>query len=165
MNSDQIKDLYERFGFVIVGRCRQILRDPDDAADAMHEVFMKFIEQYETILDKEKTVPWLYTASANYCFNILRKKKRFSTGVKVEDIPSSSPQSLFDNDLSNRQIIQQALGIHDRKVQEAVYYTYVEKLSQSEIQQITGMSSATTRRHLRKFENSLPNTRKRLEIS
>jgi RNA polymerase sigma-70 factor (ECF subfamily) len=149
-----------------MGRCRQILRDPDDAADAMHEVFMKFLEQYETIRDKEKTVPWLYTASTNYCFNILRKKKRFAPEAEVENIPSSSShQTGIDNDLSNRQIIQMALGIHDRKVQEAVYYSYVEKLSQEEIQQVTGMSPATTRRHLRKFENSLPNTRKRLGIS
>jgi RNA polymerase sigma-70 factor (ECF subfamily) len=162
MNSDLVKDLYERFGFVIFSRCRHILRNTEDSRDAMHEVFMKFVEQYETIRDKEKLVPWLYSASTNYCFNVLRKKKRFSSEVTAEDTQSPSDT---EHELSTRQIIKAALDFHDRKVREAVYYTYVEKLTQEEIQQVTGMSAATTRRHLRKFEQSLPNIRKRLGIS
>jgi len=54
--------------------------------------------------------------------------------------------------------------VHNKKIQDAVYYTYVEELNQNEIQRITAQSPATIRRNLNRFKNSMKNIKKRLGI-
>ena len=57
-------------------------------------------------------------------------------------------------------VIQKILSTHNKKVQDAVYYTYIERLNQKEIQKITGQSPATIRRNLNHFKKSMHYRRK-----
>jgi len=147
-----VQKLYKQYGFVIYGRCEQILHNQEDAWDATQEVFMKLITHYDTIKDKQKVVSWIYSAATNYCFNQLRRQKKWSSHVDVEQI---SRESRIEQRLSAKQLIDHALQFHSPKVHQAVYFTYIEQLEQKEIQKITGQSPATIRRNLQKFKASL----------
>ncbi len=157
----RVKELYEKYGFVIYGRCIRILGSKDDAKDAMHEVFLKLLNNINRFSDKAHIIPWIYTVSRNHCFNILRGRKKF---VPLSGFDRLASGQDTENDLTGRMLIQQVLSMHNKRVQEAVYFTYIEKLNQKEIQKITGQSPATIRRNLNRFKKSIPHLKKRLGI-
>ncbi len=156
-----VRKLYEQYGFLIHGRCLGILGSQDDAQDAVQEVFARLIESHHRIRDPEKVVAWIYRAAQNHCFNVLRQRRKFRGAIDADEVVSGEKP---DSELSRRQIIRLALECHNRKVREAVYYTHIEGLNQTDIQKICGQSPATIRRNLRTFEKSLPRLRKRLAL-
>lgn len=154
--------LYRQYGFLINRVCLRILGSPEDAGDALQVVFLKLMERYESISDKEKVVPWIFTAAKNHCYNVLRYNKKFINSQAGDE--TASPDDASDNKVSTREIIRLAFRDHPKKVRDAVYYTYAEAFDQQEIRKLTGQSPATIRRNLKKFKESLPSIRKRLEL-
>jgi RNA polymerase sigma factor (sigma-70 family) len=161
MDPLRMKELYEKYGFLIYGRCIRILGSEDDARDAMHEVFLKLLDNINRFTDREHIIPWIYTVTRNHCFNILRGKKKF---VHTPECDGLTDGMNGGNDPLDRLLIGQILAVHNKRVQEAVYFTYMEKLNQKEIQKITGQSPATIRRNLNRFKKSMPHLKKRLGI-
>jgi len=149
-----IKDIYENYAWIIYGRCLRILKSEDEAKDAMQTVFLKLMDNLAVIRKKDKVVPWLYRTAQNHCFNQLRYRKKFSEGTEVDTLGSTETGNV-ENRLNARQVIHLVMEKHPRRVQEAVYYTFVERLEQKEIHRITGQSPATIRRNLAVFKNSL----------
>jgi RNA polymerase sigma factor (sigma-70 family) len=156
------KELYKQYGFLIYRTCLKILGSEDDARDALQTVFCKLIECYSMIQDKEKVVSWIFTAAKNHCFNQLRFQKKFRGAVDADLVAQG------DGDTDGRAISGELLRLvfreHPEKVRDAVYYTYAESFDQREIQKMTGQSPATIRRNLKRFKESLPSIRKRLEL-
>jgi RNA polymerase sigma-70 factor (ECF subfamily) len=155
------KRLYGQYGFLINRTCLRILGSEDDAHDAVQDVFLKLLKQYASIHDKEKVVPWIFNAAKNHCFNVLRYNKKF---IGSRDADETSGDDGFEEKLSTRELIRFVFRNHSKNVRDAVYYTYVEQFDQRDIQKLTGQSPATIRRNLKRFKNSLPSIRKRLEL-
>jgi RNA polymerase sigma factor (sigma-70 family) len=153
--------LYEQYGFLIHRTCARILASEDDAKDAVQTVFLKLLEQYGLIHDKEKVVPWIFNAAKNHCFNVLRFNKKFAGAHDADETPAADG---FEERLSARELVRLVLLNHGKRVRDAVYYTYVEQFDQREIQKLTGQSPATIRRNLKRFKDSLPAIRKRLAL-
>ena len=153
--------LYKQYGFMIHRVCLKILGSPDDAKDALQIVFLKLLEEYDTIHDKEKVVPWIFNAAKNHCYNVLRYNKKFLNSQAGEETAQSDE---FDERASTKEIIELAFRDHAKKVRDAVYLTVAEGFDQQEIYKMTGQSPATIRRNLKKFKESLPSIRKRLGL-
>ncbi len=163
MNSSNTaaKTLYEQYGFLIYRTCLRILCSEHDAKDALQTVFCKLLEQYDSIRDKERMVPWIFNAAKNHCYNVIRFNKKFLDKIESDEIGTTDGA---DEKISAREIIRIAFKNTDAKIRDAVYYTYVEQFDQKEIQKLTGQSPATIRRNLKRFKDSLPAIRKRLEL-
>ena len=161
MSQSEIDGLYRAYGFMIYGRCLRLLGSRDEAHDAMQVVFMKLVRSYETITDKEKVVPWIFRTAQNYCFNQLRDRKKFTGAVDADTV--SADGNCHDT-VANRDLLRKVLREFKPDVGVAVYYTYMEKLDQREIQRITGQSPATIRRNLKRFKDGVPGILKRLEV-
>ena len=159
MSRSEIDRLYRTYGYIIYGRCIRLLRNRDEARDAMQAVFMKLLEAYDSIRDKEKVVPWIFRAAQNHCFNLLRDQKKFVRNVEPDDLVCGRG----DHDrIENRDIIEQVMRRFSKSVRDAVYYTFVEEFDQREIGKLTGQSPATIRRNLKKFRDAVPAALKRL---
>ena len=162
MDAVLASQLYEKYGFLIYRTCLRIVHSEDDAKDALQEVFVKLLENYCTIKDPRRVVPWIFSAAKNHCFNMLRYKKKFAQSARVDDIPCH--EDIGDR-IETREIINLILKTHGKKVRDAVYYTYVEQFDQREIQKLTGQSPATIRRNLHRFKKSLSSINKKLALS
>jgi len=73
---ERLTDLYEANFVRVLTLCRRLLRDPDDAADAAHEVFLRAAGSYQDRLGGEDAGPWLLTVARNHCMDVLRRRKR-----------------------------------------------------------------------------------------
>jgi RNA polymerase sigma factor (sigma-70 family) len=155
------QELYEKYGFIIYRTCLRILGSEDDAKDALQAVFLKLLEQYAGIRDKERTVPWIFNTAKHHCFNMLRANKKFVDSIEPDDMAGAGDG---EERFEKKDLIKMIFMNQSKKVRDAVYYTHVEGFDQREIQRITGQSPATIRRNLKKFRDSLPGIRKRLGI-
>jgi RNA polymerase sigma factor (sigma-70 family) len=155
-------DLYKQYGFIIYRTCLKILLSEEEAKDALQTVFMKLIEQYGRIRDKERVVPWIFNAAKNHCYNVLRYNKKFIGSV---DADTTAGRDRVDDRVADKELVRLAFSNHKKEVRDAVYYTYAEEFDQEEIRKVTGQSPATIRRNLKKFRDSVPWVKKRLEIS
>ena len=156
------RELYDEYGFLVYRTCRAILGSDDDAKDALQAVFLKLMEHYTAIIDREKIIPWIFTVAKNHCFNVLRLRKKFA-GSRDADAVAAEGSGRLDERLAAKELVRLAFLNHSRGVRDAVYFTYAEEFDQQEIRKMTGQSPATIRRNLKKFRDSLPSIRKRLE--
>jgi len=69
---------------MVLRRCRQLLRNEDNAVDAMQDVFVKLLEN-QSRLDDRGLSSLLYTMATNICLNHIRSKKRKPTASYDED--------------------------------------------------------------------------------
>ncbi|MBN1577808.1 MAG: sigma-70 family RNA polymerase sigma factor [Chitinispirillaceae bacterium] len=161
MSQSEIDRLYRTYGFIIYGRCIRLLGSRDEARDAMQVVFMKLLQAYDTIQEKEKVVPWIFRTAQNHCFNLLRDRKKFVREIQPDDCVDSRS----DGDrIAKRDLIERIMKRFNNDIRDAVYYTYVEEFDQREIQKLTGQSPATIRRNLKRFRDALPVALKRLGL-
>ena len=66
---------YEKYGPMVIRRCRSILRDEEDALDAVHDVFLNLMKGEDRIHGSFPS-SLLYTMATNVCLNRLRKRNR-----------------------------------------------------------------------------------------
>ncbi len=66
---------YDRYGPLVLRRCRAILRDEEMARDAMHEVFVTLVRKADRIEDRAPS-SLMYRMATNTSLNVLRSRRR-----------------------------------------------------------------------------------------
>jgi RNA polymerase sigma-70 factor (ECF subfamily) len=161
MNEQEIQQVYEKYGFMIHGRCLRLLGSSEDARDAMQVVFMQLLQKYDTIRDKTQVVPWIFRTAQNYCFNVLRSRKNCEQAVEADEVGEVDE---IEERIQKKQILTLIMGRISKKIRDAVHYTFIEELDQQSIEKLTGQSPATIRRNLKRFREILPVARRELGI-
>jgi RNA polymerase sigma factor (sigma-70 family) len=162
MDDVAAKQLYEKYGFIIYRTCLRILHSDDDAKDALQTVFLKLLEERNAIHDPKRIIPWIFKTAKNHCFNMLRYNKKFMQAIESDTVPCAEKNY---ETIESREIIKLIFKNHNKKVRDAVYFTYMEQFDQREIQKLTGQSPATIRRNLHRFKKSVSLIGKQLAIT
>ncbi|MBP7643682.1 MAG: sigma-70 family RNA polymerase sigma factor [Saprospiraceae bacterium] len=68
--------LYERYSGKVFAKCVTILKDQDDAMDAMQDIFMKVLLSIASFKGNAKFSTWLYSVTYNFCIDETRRKKK-----------------------------------------------------------------------------------------
>jgi RNA polymerase sigma-70 factor (ECF subfamily) len=66
---------YRKYGPMVLRRCRQLLRDEQQAQDAMHDVFVKLLVN-EARLEDRAPSSLLFRIATNICLNKIRSSRR-----------------------------------------------------------------------------------------
>ncbi len=107
------EELYNKYHNIIYGIAFSILKNKDDAEDAMQNVFIKIYNLNTSLVPESKESTWLYTVAKNEAIEIIRKKKE---GIDLEDIYEIGNE---DNDL-------------DEIIDEISFNDLINKLSNKE---------------------------------
>lgn len=148
-----VEEFYKKYGPMVLRRCRSLLKNEDQALDAMQDVFVKILKHQHRLND---TAPssLLYTTATRVCLNIIRKEKR---NVISDDILESVSSS--DNP-EERALTKHFLDRVFSKEKEttrtiAVLY-YRDKLTLEQTAKAMDMSVSGIRKRLRQLrERSL----------
>jgi RNA polymerase sigma-70 factor (ECF subfamily) len=73
--SIDIRAWYERFGPMVHRRCKVLLRDEEEATEAMQDVFVEVIRRGDR-LEVGAPSSFLYRTATNVCLNRIRSRKR-----------------------------------------------------------------------------------------
>lgn len=72
-NLDDFEALYERFGPMVLRRCRFLLGDEDQALDVMQDVFVRILERRHRMDSVCSSLFW--TVATNLCLNRIRSDR------------------------------------------------------------------------------------------
>src|SRR5437667_8529707 len=94
----RLAELYEAHAPSVLRLCRRILGNPQDAADACQEVFLRAAHAGSV-----PARPWLLTVARNYCLDQIRRQKRFNSAINTLgadcDAEGDPESSVVDRDM------------------------------------------------------------------
>lgn len=159
MNS--IDNIIEEHGQRIYNYCYNMLRNRQEAEDAMQEVFIKAYSSMSQ-LDEVKSVPaWLYKVAYNHCLNIIRRKKLFffmpiNDDLKIRGVHDRTDA---DNELSEKlSFVISKLSVQDRSV---LILRVIEERSYDEIAAVFNKKPDAIRKQ---YERARKKVKEYLEI-
>lgn len=152
-SSDELRDLYKRYASLVHSRCVSVLKSEDDAWDATQEVFMKLNKALPNIRNKQAIYYWLMSASTNHCISMLRRKKSVEYD---ENIHYEGEQKLpvQEKKLAMKELFKHYFLPWDKKIQQVLFYTYIDGYKQEEIAKLTGLGESTIRKYLTNFRRA-----------
>lgn len=131
----QLPELYERYSKDIFKYSFSILKDEDDAKDAVQEVFVKYAENENSFKRNCSHKTWLLVLTRNYCYNKI-KSKGFNNVSLEEQTFNKTYETDYDSQISVREALMQ-LNPEDN---ELIYLREYESYCYKEIGVITDQS-------------------------
>jgi len=143
---------YQKYGPMVIRRCRSILKDEDDALDAVHDVFLNLIKG-ENRLHGSFPSSLLYTMATNVCLNRLRKGK----WEKREDFSENSEILLADVDRGFEQveakIVLNDILEDESELDRGICFMYhADGMTLKEIGEVVNLSISGVRKRLEAFK-------------
>jgi RNA polymerase sigma-70 factor (ECF subfamily) len=142
-------EIYDRYSGRIYNFALRFLKNAEAAEDATQEVFVKMIRHASQFQGDAKLSTWLFSITANWCRDFLRKadnKSKESDDVLVT-LPAPLDQSPDRNleQRENEERIQRALKALTPEQREAILLSRYQGLSYAEIAQISGCSEGAVK--------------------
>ena len=81
VSMSQMKDqelltgLYRTHGGRVYARCLYLLKNKEEAQDALHEVFIKVQNNLDGFRNEASPLTWMTRIATNHCLNVIRAKR------------------------------------------------------------------------------------------
>lgn len=147
-----LTELYTKHGSRVYARCLYLLRDKEEARDAMHEVFIKAQKNLAEFRGEASPLTWMTRIATNHCLNVIRAKRaawheRYKREVENAEQHEQRGASLKED----RQLLALVLAKVEPSLAEIATYYFVDEMTQAEICAVVGLSAPTLRKRLREF--------------
>jgi RNA polymerase sigma factor (sigma-70 family) len=124
--------LVERHGPMVLGVCRRMLPDPEDAADAFQATFLILVQKAATVRVSDSLGPWLQGVSRRVAFQArtasTRRRARERAGLDHASVPWSSPGGECDW-IELRAVVEDEVARLPEKYRRAVVLCDLERIS------------------------------------
>lgn len=78
--------IYDRYADRLHDHCHRLLRDRDEAADALHDAFIAAARNLEQLRDPSRLRPWLYSICRHEALRRARRRGRVELTEEVDDM-------------------------------------------------------------------------------
>ncbi len=150
-----IEDLYNRYGPMVIRRCRQIIRDDQEALDVAQDVFVRLLERKEGISDITYPSSMLYRTATNLSLNRIRDRKLAPKAVDDELLHEiagiEDEQPVHDA----RSALRWLFDRHDDNSRTMAVLHFVDGMTLEEVARETGYSVSGVRKRLRALRRTL----------
>src|SRR5438132_12953127 len=142
-------EIYDRYSSRIYNFAYRFRQNAEAAEDATQQVFVKMIRHANQFHGDAKLSTWLFSITANWCRDYLRKSDNKAKEAEDVLISLPAPSELApDRNLERRedeQRIQKALTALTPEQREAILLSRYQGLSYAEIAQISGCSEGAVK--------------------
>ena len=157
-----VEELYQRYGPMVLRRCRQLLKEENEALDATQDVFVQILKRRERL---EMTHPssLLYRIATNQCLNRIRDRQRRATMPgdgfleRVAVLDDTEPR------LEARSVLERLFGRHQESTRTMAVLHFQDGMTLEEVAGEVGMSVSGVRKRLRGLRASLGEVEKEEE--
>jgi RNA polymerase sigma-70 factor (ECF subfamily) len=146
----EVAQAFERYGHLVLRRCRRILRDSALAEDSMQETFYRLWRYGDSFLVAESKLAWLWRVADRCCFDALSERRNIERVAQASlvDDPGQRTLPAVDAAFAERQEALRLLSRFEPRLQQVAVLHYVGELSQEEIGEATGWSRQTVNKKL-----------------
>ncbi|MBI4976818.1 MAG: sigma-70 family RNA polymerase sigma factor [Spirochaetes bacterium] len=138
---------YERYAPMVLRRCRYLLGNEDEAADAMQEVFMKVLDNRERLTGKYPS-SLLFTIATNICLNILRHRRRHPSVFDNDAINAIAAADDVSGAVEAGDMLARIFADEQEMTRTMAVMYYVDGMTYKEIGRETGLSISGVRKRL-----------------
>lgn len=145
-----VEGLYRRYAPMVLRRCRALLRDENQAADAMQEVFARLLRHRDRLHGRYPS-SLLYRMATNVCLNLIRERKTRcsdSGGEMLERIACAAGQE--ERTLASV-ILERLFRREKPSTREIAVLHFVDGMTHREVAREVGLSVSGVRKRLREF--------------
>jgi RNA polymerase sigma factor (sigma-70 family) len=146
--------LSDRYGPMILRRCRRLLRNEDEALDACQEVFVRLV-QHRNRLNGKYPSSLLYRMATNVCLNRIRDRRRMPETPDEERLHAIACAETPGGESEARMLLDWLFGRHPESSRTIAVLHYVDGLTLEQVAAETGMSVSGVRKRLRKLRATL----------
>lgn len=159
-------EIYQRYSGKIYGKCLSFFKDESEAADAVHDIFMKLLLNMSKFGEKSKFSTWVYSITYNYCIDILRRGKKLQVTSIEEisgelDVEEDTDESWMD--LIDMNIIEDIMNKMHPQDKAVLLMKYIDDLSIKEICGILNKTESAIKMKIKRakerFREQLKNTK------
>ena len=149
-----VEELYQRYGPMVMRRCRQLLKEENEALDATQDVFVQILKRRDRL---EMTHPssLLYRIATNLCLNRIRDRQRRATMPgdgfleRVAVLDDTEPR------LEARSVLERLFGRHQESTRTMAVLHFQDGMPLEEVAGEVGMSVSGVRKRLRGLRANL----------
>lgn len=147
-----VENLYNTYGPMVLRRCRQLLRDEEQALDAMQDVFVRVLQRKKQ-LHSDYPSSLLYRIATNLCLNRIRDNHTDAPGqdilTRIAGFEEPEPR------LEARSLLDKLFGRHQASTRTIAVLHFVDGLTLEEVAHEVSMSVSGVRKRLRGLRESL----------
>ena len=146
-----VEALCERYGAMVLRRCRRLLRDDDEALDACQDVFVRLLE-YRTRLRDRYPSSLLYRIATNVCLNRIRdgaRRPATAQGRDDELLATIAAAAEPDGASVARLLLDRLFRREPVSTRTMAVLHYIDGLTYEEVARETGLSVSGVRKRLR----------------
>ena len=155
-----LANLYDKYGRLIYSLTLSIVRNEDEARELQQDVFLQ-VWHKASLFDNERGsfITWLVTLAHNKSINTLRSRRYKKSAQEVkQDIADITNDAVVDHqtplrdamESDERRHVLSALAQLPEQQRKALYLSYYEGYSQSEIAEMLGEPLGTIKTRMRK---------------
>ncbi|MFT3924457.1 MAG: RNA polymerase sigma factor [Myxococcales bacterium] len=141
--------LYEQHGPMVYRRALRILGNPEDAQEALQEVFIRVMRGSDDFEQRSTTTTWLYRITTNYCLNTLRDRRRRD---ELMEIHGTTAENGATTGMFDAFVMRGLLARADEREGQAAVYVFVDGMSHDEVAELLGVSRRTVGNLLERFQ-------------
>ncbi|MCA9696884.1 MAG: sigma-70 family RNA polymerase sigma factor [Myxococcales bacterium] len=149
-----VEAAYRRYGPMVLRRCRTMLRDEQQATDAMQDVFVQLLRHRER-LDDRGTSSLLYRMATNVCLNRIRSQKRRPEDPVDDMLGRIAAVSREEERTGARDLLDRVLGREPVSTTTIAVLHLHDGMTLQEVADTVGLSVSGVRKRLRKLKADL----------
>lgn len=153
--AELLGSLYRTYGGRVYARCLYLLKNKEEAQDAVQEVFIKVQKNLHGFREEASPLTWMTRIATNHCLNVIRAKRapwhdKYKT--EVENGVTAADGGFHFTE--NRELLRLCLAKvaeRDASLAELATYAFVDDMKQADLCTLVGLSAPTVRKRLREF--------------
>lgn len=149
-----VEGLYRTYGPMVLRRCRKMLRDEDEAMDAMQDVFVQMVRKSETLEDRGLSA-LLYRTATNLCLNRIRAKGRRPQDPATELLSQIAATADAIDRAEARSLVGRLFGTQPESTGTIAVLHLHDGMTLEETANAVGMSVSGVRKRLRNLKTRL----------
>jgi RNA polymerase sigma factor (sigma-70 family) len=146
--------LLERYTMLLYGVCMKYLKNPEEARDAVQQIFLKAITElhkYEVTYFSS----WLYMIAKNHCLMLLRNQRRvISVDQVAEAVSESGDPDPLQNEILLKEL-EEAMKHLNTEQKTCIRMFYLEKKSYQAVAAETGFNLLQVKSYIQNGKRNL----------
>jgi RNA polymerase sigma-70 factor (ECF subfamily) len=153
-NNEWLGALLERYTMLLYGVCMKYLKNPEEARDAVQQIFLKAITELHKY-EVSYFSSWLYMIAKNHCLMQLRNRHQgISVDLVNEPISEAEEPDPFQNDVMLKNL-EEALRHLNPEQATCIRMFYLQKKSYQTIASETGFNLLQVKSYIQNGKRNL----------
>ncbi len=149
-----LEDLWSRYGPLVLRRCRQLLRDEQEALDVCQDVFLQLLRRRDGLAIRFPS-SLIYRVATNLCLNRIRDRRQWPDLVEDEQLARIARLDDPTPAVHARTILGRLFARHRESTRVIATLHFVDGQTLEEVAKEVGMSVSGVRKRLRALRETL----------